>query len=51
MRNWQRLSLKNLGTILARSPAQLSVNGHELQVLSTYQPCADKSSVQIRTGL
>lgn len=37
--------------LLSRSPAQLSVKGHELQVMSTYQPCADKSSVQIRTGL
>jgi hypothetical protein len=37
--------------LLARSPAQLSVNGHELQVMSAYQPCADKSSVQVCTGL
>ncbi|WP_031574104.1 MULTISPECIES: transposase [Acidithiobacillus] len=37
--------------LLARSPAQLSVNRHELQVMSAYQPCADKSSVQIRTSL
>ena len=36
--------------LLARSPAQLSVKGHELQVMSAYQPCADKSSVQICTG-
>ncbi|MBU2741402.1 transposase [Acidithiobacillus thiooxidans] len=36
--------------LLARSPAQLSVNGHELQA-QAYQPCADKSSVQICTGL
>jgi hypothetical protein len=36
--------------LLARSPAQLSVKGHELQV-QTYQPCADKSSVQMCTGL
>jgi IS605 OrfB family transposase len=28
--------------LIARYPAQLSVNGHELQVMSTYQPCADK---------
>lgn len=31
--------------LLARSPAQLSVKGHELQAMSVYQPCADKSSV------
>ena len=37
--------------LLSRSPAQLSVNRHELQVMSTYQPCADKSSVQLCTGL
>ncbi|MHB8365544.1 MAG: nuclease/transposase family protein [Acidithiobacillus sp.] len=37
--------------LLARSPAQLSVNRHELQMMSVYQPCADKSSVQICTGL
>ncbi|EQD44695.1 Transposase, IS605 OrfB [mine drainage metagenome] len=37
--------------LLARSPAQLSVKGHELQVMSAYQPCADKSSVQVCTGL
>jgi hypothetical protein len=37
--------------LLARSPAQLSVKGHELQVMSTYQPCADKSSVQFCTDL
>jgi hypothetical protein len=37
--------------LLARSPAQLSVNGHELQAMSVYQPCADKSSVQFCTGL
>uniref|UniRef100_E6QB82 ORFB of ISCARN12, IS200/Is605 family IS1341 group n=1 Tax=mine drainage metagenome TaxID=410659 RepID=E6QB82_9ZZZZ len=37
--------------LLARSPAQLSVKGHELQVMSAYQPCADKSPVQICTGL
>lgn len=38
--------------LLARSPAQLSVKGHELQVMSAYQPCADKSSsVQICAGL
>jgi len=37
--------------LLARSPAQPSVNRHELQVMSTYQPCADRSSVQICTGL
>ena len=36
--------------LLARSPAQLSVKGHELQA-QAYQPCADKSSVQICTGL
>jgi len=36
--------------ILARSPAQLSVKGHELQA-QAYQPCADKSSVQLCTGL
>ena len=36
--------------LLARSPAQLSVNGHELQS-QAYQPCADKSSVQFCTGL
>ena len=36
--------------LLARSPAQLSVNGHELQA-KAYQPCADKSSVQVCTGL
>ena len=34
-----------------RSPAQLSVKGHELQAVSAYQPCADKSSVQICTDL
>ncbi|MHB1605934.1 MAG: nuclease/transposase family protein [Leptospirales bacterium] len=33
--------------LLARSPAQLSVNRHELQTMSVYQPCADKSSVQV----
>lgn len=32
------------------SPAQLSVKGLELQA-QAYQPSADKSSVQIRTGL
>jgi len=37
--------------LLARSPAQLSVNRHELQVRSAYQPCADKSSVHMCTGL
>ena len=37
--------------LLARSPAQLSVKGHELQAMSAYQPCADKSSVQFCTGL
>ena len=37
--------------LLARSPAQLSVKGHELQAMSAYQPCADKSSVQVCTGL
>ncbi len=37
--------------LLARSPAQLSVKGHELQAVSAYQPCADKSSVQFCTGL
>ena len=36
--------------LLARSLAQLSVNGHELQA-QAYQPCADKSSVQVCTGL
>jgi len=36
--------------LLARSPAQLSVKGHELQA-QAYQPCADKSSVQLCTGL
>ena len=36
--------------LLTRSPAQLSVKGHELQA-QAYQPCADKSSVQIRIGL
>ncbi len=36
--------------LLARSPAQLSVNRHELQAMSSYQPCADKSSVQVCTG-
>ena len=34
-----------------QSPAQLSVNRHELQAMSAYQPCADKSSVQVCTGL
>ena len=36
--------------LLARSPAQLSVKGHELQA-KAYQPCADKSSVQFCAGL
>ncbi len=37
--------------ILARSPAQLSVKRHELQV-QTYQPCADKPSpAQVCAGL
>jgi hypothetical protein len=36
--------------LLARSPAQLSVKRHELQA-KVYQPCADKSSVQLCTGL
>ena len=36
--------------LLARSPAQLSVKRHELQA-KVYQPCADKSSVQVCTGL
>ncbi len=36
--------------LLARSPAQLSVKGHELQA-QAYQPCADKSSVQFCTDL
>ena len=37
--------------LLSRSPAQLSVKGHELQAMSAYQPCADQSSVQVCTGL
>ncbi|MHB1723279.1 MAG: nuclease/transposase family protein [Acidiferrobacter sp.] len=36
--------------LLARSPAQLSVKRHELRA-QTHQPCADKSSVQVCTGL
>ncbi len=36
--------------LLARSPAQLSVKGHELQA-KAYQPCADQSPVQVCTGL
>ncbi len=35
--------------LLSRSPAQLSVKWHELQG-TPYQPCADKSSVQVCTG-
>ncbi len=36
--------------LLARSPAELTVKGHELQVMSACQPCADKSSEQSCSG-
>ena len=35
--------------LLSRSPAQLSVKRHELQA-KAYQPCADKSTVQLCTS-